>query len=320
MPQIILVDKDDNPIGTEEKMAAHIKGKLHRCFSLLLFNSKGEMLLQKRAKEKYHSGGLWTNACCSHPRPGENIEQEVRRRVKEEMGIEEIKDLKEIFTFIYKAKLGKLTEYELDHVFVGRYAGEPKPNPKEVEDWKWVDPQELKKDEKENPEDYTEWFRIILDRVLNRVNNEKRVVVGGTFDLIHAGHKALLKKAFALGRVAIGLTSDKMAEALKGRKVEDFKARKKDLEDFIEKEFSERAEIIKIEDKFGFTLEKDFDYIVVSPATYQTATMINQERQKRDKKTIEIVQIDFILAEDGEPISSTKILEGNIDKNGKLIQ
>jgi isopentenyl-diphosphate delta-isomerase len=167
MIKVILVDKNDNQIGTEEKLKAHQEGKLHRAFSIFLFNSKGEMLLQKRAKTKYHSGGLWSNTCCSHPRPGKDLLSEVKKRLKEEMGIENgVKDLKELFSFIYKANLGKLTEHEFDYVFVGEFNGTPEPNPEEVEDWKWIKPEELRKDVKGNPQKYTEWFRIVLDKVL----------------------------------------------------------------------------------------------------------------------------------------------------------
>jgi len=148
----------------------------------------------------------------------------------------------------------------------------------------------------------------------------KKVVVGGTFDVLHRGHKALLKKAFSLGEVIIGLTSNIMARRRKKRKVRDFKLRKKELEDFIKKEFKVKPKIVEIKNKFGFTLEKDFDYIVVSPETYKTAVEINKERQKRNKKPIKIVKIKFILAEDGKPISATRILKGEIDREGKLLK
>jgi len=169
MTKVILVDKNDKEIGQEEKIKAHKEGKLHRAFSVFLFNKKGEMLLQKRAKEKYHSGGLWSNTCCSHPRPGKVLIDEVKRRLKEEMGIEEkeVKDLKEVFTLIYKLKLGDLTEHEFDHVFLGRFDGKVNPDPTEVEDFKWINLQNLKKDIKENPKKYTEWFRIILERLID---------------------------------------------------------------------------------------------------------------------------------------------------------
>jgi pantetheine-phosphate adenylyltransferase len=148
----------------------------------------------------------------------------------------------------------------------------------------------------------------------------KKVVVGGTFDVLHKGHKVLLREAFELGEVAIGLTSDKMAREMKNREVQSFEERKKELESFIREEFKTELEIVKIEDEFGFTLEADFDYIIVSPETYQKAEIINQEREKRNRKPIEIMKIDFVLAEDGNPISSTRILQGEIDREGKLLE
>jgi len=144
-------------------MKAHLQGKLHRAFSIILFNKKGEVLIQKRAKSKYHSAGLWTNTCCSHPRPKEKIDQAAKRRLKEEMGIET--DLKKIFSFIYKAKLGSLVEYEFDHVFFGRFNGKPKPNEKEVEDWQWIKLADLKTDIAKNPQKYTPWFKIIFEKI-----------------------------------------------------------------------------------------------------------------------------------------------------------
>ncbi|KPJ71327.1 isopentenyl-diphosphate delta-isomerase [Parcubacteria bacterium DG_74_3] len=168
MTKVILVDERDKEIGVEEKLKAHIEGKLHRCFSIFVFNSQGELLLQKRTKTKYHSGGLWSNTCCSHPEPNRNLKEEAKRRLKEEMGID--CDLKEVFSFIYqakvKAKKGYLTEYEFDHVFVGKFDGNPKINPEEAEDWKWEKPDKTKKDIEENPEKYTSWFKMIFERVL----------------------------------------------------------------------------------------------------------------------------------------------------------
>ncbi|GBD34035.1 Isopentenyl-diphosphate Delta-isomerase [bacterium HR34] len=163
--KIILVDENDNEIGFEEKLEVHKKGKLHRAFSIFVFNSKGELLIQKRAKNKYHSGGLWTNTCCSHPHPGENLEEAVHRRLKEEMGFD--CNLKEIFSFIYKVKFENgLTENELDHVFIGVYDGEVKPNQNEVEDFKWVNINTLLKDIQFNEDKYTYWFKLILPKVV----------------------------------------------------------------------------------------------------------------------------------------------------------
>jgi pantetheine-phosphate adenylyltransferase len=148
----------------------------------------------------------------------------------------------------------------------------------------------------------------------------KKVVIGGTFDILHKGHKALLKKAFKLGKVFIGLTSDKMAREMRDREIKNFKDRKKELENFVRKEFKVEPKIFKIENKFGFTLKRDFDYIVVSPETYQNAIEINKERLKRKKKLIEIIEIDFVLAEDGKPISAERIARGEIDREGKLLK
>ena len=161
MEHVILVDTNDRPIGTMEKMEAHKKGALHRAFSILLFDRAGRMLIQKRAEVKYHSRGLWTNTCCSHPLPGETLERATRRRLKEEMGI----DLQPVFShsFIYRAELDQdLIEHEFDHVFVGKFDGVPQVNKKEVGDWKYVDLQWLKQDIEEHPERYTEWFKLII--------------------------------------------------------------------------------------------------------------------------------------------------------------
>lgn len=145
---------------------------------------------------------------------------------------------------------------------------------------------------------------------------EKKVVAGGTFEMLHRGHKALLKRAFNLGRVSIGLTSGIFAQKLKKRKVKSFKERKKRLEDFIKKEFKVLSKIIKIEDKFGFAPDGDFDYIVVSPETHKTALLINKKRQKADKKPIKIIKIKFVLDKDGKPISSTVEI-GKVRQSGK---
>jgi isopentenyl-diphosphate Delta-isomerase len=163
MDEVILVDENDNSIGTMEKMEAHRKGVLHRAFSILVFNSKGEMLIQKRAVGKYHSGGLWTNACCSHPAPGESIAEATRRRLNFEMGID--LEPQYAYKFIYRAPLDKdLVEHELDHVLMATFNGVPNINPQEVEDWKYIDMDTLRKDIRENPGHYTYWFRIIVDQ------------------------------------------------------------------------------------------------------------------------------------------------------------
>lgn len=162
MDDIILVDIHDNAVGTMEKLEAHQKGVLHRAFSVLVFNSKGELLLQKRSAKKYHSAGLWTNTCCSHPKPDERMDEATRCRLIYEMGIDVQPEFD--FKFIYKAVLDQnLTEHELDYVFTASYDGEPSINTDEVADWKYMDLQALKKDIHQHPEQYTAWFRIILD-------------------------------------------------------------------------------------------------------------------------------------------------------------
>ena len=161
---LILVDENDNQVGTGEKMEVHQKGELHRCFSIFIFNSEGHMLLQKRAKGKYHSGGLWTNTCCSHPRDGEDLEEAIHRRLVEEMGFD--CEMKKALTFIYKANLDKgLTEHEFDHVYLGVYDGEVKPNPEEADGFDWVSIEQITKDIKDNPWKYTVWFKIALGKL-----------------------------------------------------------------------------------------------------------------------------------------------------------
>ncbi|MCK5044908.1 isopentenyl-diphosphate Delta-isomerase [Candidatus Parcubacteria bacterium] len=166
MKDIILVDKDDNEIGKGEKMAVHLAGQLHRAFSIFIFNSQGEMMLQRRASTKYHSPGLWTNACCSHPRPGESLEQAAKRRLKEEMGFE--CDLQKVFSFIYKAKVEDLTEHEFDHVFIGKFDQEPVLNKEEADGWKWIELKQLIEDIIKNPKEYTCWFKIILTKLYDK--------------------------------------------------------------------------------------------------------------------------------------------------------
>jgi len=163
---VILVDPQDRAIGIEEKIKAHRDGKLHRAFSVFVFNEKGEILLQQRAFNKYHSGGLWTNACCSHPRPGEAIEQAAARRLQEEMGF--ACQLRRAFQFIYKAELdGGLIEHELDHVFIGTYNGAVKPDTNEVADFRWRHVHTIKNDLKHSLEKYTVWFKLAFGRALN---------------------------------------------------------------------------------------------------------------------------------------------------------
>lgn len=167
---VILVDKDDNEIGVKEKMAAHREALLHRAFSVFVFNDKDELLLQQRALSKYHSGGLWSNTCCSHPRPGENIIDAGHRRLMEELGFD--CELEKLLHFIYRAELDQgLTEHELDHVLVGSYTGEMNPDPGEVKDVKWMKTTELKTDIVRHPDTYTEWFKIIFSNVVEALDN-----------------------------------------------------------------------------------------------------------------------------------------------------
>lgn len=169
MPErIILVDKKDREIGTEFKMKAHKEGMLHRAFSIFVFDSQKNLLLQKRASKKYHSGGLWSNTCCSHPRAGETLDEAAHRRLKEEMGFDCV--LQKISSFIYKAKLdGGLTEYEFDYVLVGSFNGKPKINTQEVEDSKWVSLGFLSHDIKENPDKYTYWLKECYGEVMKNL-------------------------------------------------------------------------------------------------------------------------------------------------------
>jgi len=170
MEHVILVNEQDESLGTMEKMEAHEKAVLHRAFSVFLFNEKGEMLLQQRAKQKYHSGGLWTNTCCSHPRPEELTLDAAKRRLVEEMGI--VAEVEEIFHFIYRAELDQgLTEHELDHVFFGKFNGDFEINREEVESAKYISKEELLKQIKNTPENFTEWFKIALPEVLSRWDN-----------------------------------------------------------------------------------------------------------------------------------------------------
>lgn len=164
MEEVVLVDEKDNELGLMEKMEAHQKGLLHRAFSVFVFNSNGELLLQKRAASKYHSGGLWTNTCCSHPRKGETALVAANRRLKEEMGMG--CKLEKAFHFIYKSALdNELTEHELDHVFVGFTDDKPVLNSDEAEDFKYISLERLTQEIKTNPDNYTIWLKTCLPQV-----------------------------------------------------------------------------------------------------------------------------------------------------------
>jgi isopentenyl-diphosphate delta-isomerase len=164
MTEVILVDENDVQTGLMEKMEAHKKGVLHRAFSIFIFNDKGEMLLQQRALNKYHSGGLWTNTCCSHPLPGETTADAANRRLREEMGFDT--ELKKAFDFIYTAEFDNgLTEYEFDHVFTGTYNGEIKVNPDEVHDYCYQSVNEIRNSMESHPAKFTAWFKIAFPKL-----------------------------------------------------------------------------------------------------------------------------------------------------------
>lgn len=168
--QVILVDQDNEQIGTMPKMEAHEKAVLHRAFSVFIVNDNGDIMLQQRAASKYHSPLLWTNTCCSHQRVGESNIEAGKRRLQEEMGFQA--ELKELFSFIYKAPFDNgLTEHEYDHVMLGSFNSEPNINPDEVEAWKWMSPEAVKEDISKNPNDYTAWFKIIFDKFYEHLFN-----------------------------------------------------------------------------------------------------------------------------------------------------
>ena len=165
---VVLVDEQDNETGVMPKLEAHEVGLLHRAFSVFVFNNKGELLLQQRALDKYHSAGLWTNTCCSHPRPGENVLDAAHRRLIEEMGFD--CELKEVFSFVYKASMeNDLTEHEYDHVFTGIYDSVPVINELEVAAWKFVSKAALLSDIELFSGNYTEWFKICIKERLTEL-------------------------------------------------------------------------------------------------------------------------------------------------------
>ncbi|PYG88032.1 isopentenyl-diphosphate delta-isomerase [Ruminiclostridium sufflavum DSM 19573] len=169
MGNLVLVDQYDNEIGSEEKLKVHTIGKLHRAFSIFIFNSKKELLLQKRAKCKYHSGGLWSNTCCSHPNLEENLELAIHKRLEEEMGFD--CKLQEVYSFIYKEQFDNgLIEHEYDHVYIGNFDGLPRPNHSEVEVVKWENIDFIAEDIVINPEKYTCWFKITFKDVVKALN------------------------------------------------------------------------------------------------------------------------------------------------------
>lgn len=162
--QVILVDQEDQSTGVAEKMEAHRKGLLHRAFSVFIFNRKGEMLLQRRSLHKYHSGGLWTNACCSHPQPGEETEAAAIRRLQEEMGFETA--LEKVFDLVYKAEFENgLTEHEFDHVFAGEYEGAIQFAADEVMDYCYKNMPDIRDSLQSHPQRYTVWFRLAFAKI-----------------------------------------------------------------------------------------------------------------------------------------------------------
>jgi len=168
---VILVDENDNQIGTMPKMEAHEKARLHRAFSVFVMNEKGETMLQQRAADKYHSPLLWTNTCCSHQRVGESNIEAGQRRLQEEMGF--VTELDELISFIYKAPFDNgLTEHEFDHVMIGSYNGEPNINPDEVAAWKWMQPEAVRDDIEAHSERYTAWFKIIFERFYEHISKK----------------------------------------------------------------------------------------------------------------------------------------------------
>ncbi|TXJ26056.1 MAG: isopentenyl-diphosphate Delta-isomerase [Chitinophagaceae bacterium] len=169
--QVILVNGQDEETGVAEKMEAHQQGLLHRAFSVFIFNSRGEMLLQQRALGKYHSGGLWTNTCCSHPRPGESTRVAAERRLKEEMGFQV--SLEKVFDFVYKADFDNgLTEYEFDHVFAAEYEGPVNFNKEEVMGYSYRSMQQIAQSMETDPAQYTAWFRLAFPRVQSWWNRQ----------------------------------------------------------------------------------------------------------------------------------------------------
>ncbi|MCK8491155.1 isopentenyl-diphosphate Delta-isomerase [Spirosoma sp. RP8] len=163
-PTVLLVNEQDNVLGTAEKLSVHESGDLHRAFSVLVFNEQGDYLLQQRAFEKYHSGGLWSNSCCGHPSQPDNTAAQANQRLYEEMGFRT--DLQPLFSFQYHAQLPNgLTEHELDHVFTGQYEGPVPFNPDEVCAVRWIAPDALAREMEMAPETFSVWFRMLFERL-----------------------------------------------------------------------------------------------------------------------------------------------------------
>lgn len=164
--KVVLVDNEDNEIGTMGKKEAHDCGVLHRAFSVFVFNENNELLLQQRAFSKYHSPGLWTNTCCSHPLSGEDVEQSAHQRLFKEMGFDCI--INKAFEFLYKVDVGKgIIEHEYDYVFIGTCNDEPTVNHREVAAWKYMSMEDIRNDIENHPENYTEWFKIAFEKIVD---------------------------------------------------------------------------------------------------------------------------------------------------------
>ena len=164
---VVVVNEQDVAVGTAEKLMAHRAGVLHRALSVFLLDGDGRILLQRRAASKYHSGGLWSNACCSHPRPGEPVAEAARRRLAEELGVR--CELRPVGSFVYRAEVGDdLVEHELDHLFLGDWAGTPDPDPDEVSECRWVTRSDLEAELAADPDRFTPWLRLAL-RELDRL-------------------------------------------------------------------------------------------------------------------------------------------------------
>jgi isopentenyl-diphosphate delta-isomerase len=161
--RVVLVDERDRPLGDADKLDAHRQGRLHRAFSVFVVDGVGRLLLQRRAASKYHSGRLWSNTCCGHPRPGENTRAAAERRLAEEMGLG--CPLEAVGAFVYRAPLGDLVEHEYDHVFRGRFEGDPRPDPAEVEAWRWMPLEDLHADLAAYPGTYTVWLSEALEQL-----------------------------------------------------------------------------------------------------------------------------------------------------------
>lgn len=164
---VLLVDEQDNPVGTMNKLDAHINPTLHRAVSVLVFNSAGHWLIHRRAAGKYHSACLWTNACCTHPYPEEEHAVAARRRLNEEMGMDASRELVQLFDFVYRTKVDEnLTEYEYDRVFAYTSDEIPQPHPEEVNDWRYISTDDLQTELELYPECFTEWFKIIFKKYM----------------------------------------------------------------------------------------------------------------------------------------------------------